>query len=222
MRDQISILIYQVGVAGSAEMHFPDLVPQKGQIGFGQYHADDTLSGTPKRNGDRHVWLSPVRSVDGAYIVLALERFIEFRRFTLVGKVRRKVNSSVGHLHHFHTARVDNRGVGEAVIVFDQETQEQLLFFAAQRIETYGAGGIGEALDLASNKVMNAVGRHRRKLRLQLGGVSLDLPYGIRIGGEDDNRQRNAEKAKAPHQETTTDTAATKRNSGYFFPIPHL
>jgi hypothetical protein len=56
---------------------------------------------------------------------------------------------------------------------------------------------------------------------LQLGGVSLDLPDCIRIAGENDNRQRDPEKAKAPYQEAATDTAAAEQNSDYFPPIPH-
>jgi hypothetical protein len=95
------------------------------------------------------------------------------------------------------------------------------LLFAPQRIKTYGVGVIRKPLDLTLNKVVDALSGDRRKLTLQLGGVSLDLPDGIRIAGENDNRQRDPEKAKAPDEEAATDTAAAERNSDYFPPIPH-
>ncbi len=52
MGDQISLPVYQIGVAGSAEANFSNRLPEKPEIGFGRNHADDALSGAPKR--DRH------------------------------------------------------------------------------------------------------------------------------------------------------------------------
>src|SRR5437870_6385931 len=146
------MLVYQVRVARSAEMNLSNHFPQKRQIGFGRYHAYDTLSRTPKGNRNRDVWLSLVRSVDSAYIILPLHSFVKLRRFALVGKVRGKINSSVGYFHHLHTPSIDNRSVSEAVIVFYEQSCEQVLFFAPQLVKTCGVSCIRKPLDLTLNK----------------------------------------------------------------------
>jgi hypothetical protein len=43
-----------------------------------------------------------------------------------------------------------------------------------------------------------------------LGSVFLYLVYGIVIAGDNDKREGNPEKAKPPHHQATTDTAAIK------------
>ena len=48
MGDEISMLVYQVSVARSAEMNLSNHFPEKREIGFGRNHADDTLRSGPK------------------------------------------------------------------------------------------------------------------------------------------------------------------------------
>ena len=79
------MLVHQVSVPRGREMDLSNHFPEKREIGFGRNPADDTLRGAPKRNRQRDERLGLDRSVDRAYIILALERFDEFRRFTLVG-----------------------------------------------------------------------------------------------------------------------------------------
>src|SRR5882724_6406877 len=122
--------VYYVRVACSAEMNLSNHFPEKRQVGFGRYHAHDTLSRAPKRNRNRDVWLSLVGSVDLAYIILPLNSFVKLFRFALVGKVRREINFSIGYFDDLHPASIDNRSLSEAVIVFYQQSYEQLLFFA--------------------------------------------------------------------------------------------
>src|SRR5438309_7450549 len=118
------MLVYQVGVARRAELNLSNRFPEKREISFGRNHAGNTLSGAPQRDRQRDVRLGPGRSVDRAYIILTLERFDEFERFTLVGEIGGKLDFSVGYFHDLHTFGVDIGSVGEAAVFFDQEPQD--------------------------------------------------------------------------------------------------
>ena len=71
-------------------------------------------------------------------------------------------------------------------------------------------GIIRKPVDLASNKGANLLAGDRGEFRLQRGRVSPDLSLHIKIAGDDDKQQGNSKKTKAPCQESTPDTAATK------------
>src|SRR3990170_7194555 len=141
-------------------MNLSNRFPQKRQIGFGRYHAHDTSSRTPKRSRNRDQWLSLVRSVDWAYIILPPNSFEKLRRFALVEKVRGKINSSVGYFHHLHTPCIDNRSLSKTVIVFYQQSRQQPLFFAPQLIKTCGVRRIRKPIDLTLDEATNTISRH--------------------------------------------------------------
>jgi hypothetical protein len=105
---------------------------------------------------------------------------------------------------------VDDRGFGEAAVVFDEEAKQQLLFLAAERVEINRVGGVGKTLDLALDEIIDAVGRDGRYLALQLDGVAPNLALGIRVAYDDNQRQRQAEEAEAPEEETPADAAAAQ------------
>src|SRR5690349_7299863 len=98
--------------------------------------------------------------MDATYKVFAFECSDKFCRVGLVSKVGRKKNFSIRYFQNFLPLNIHNGSFGKAAVVFYQQSQKQLLFSAAKRVETQSCGIIGKSLDLSVNEVANTLSSH--------------------------------------------------------------